>query len=296
MITKSKKQQTVKDIRDKLSRYSTVAVASISGLKSRQFNAIKKKLRGQVEIVVARKTLIQRAIASARKEVAELEKQMPGAEVLILSDIDAFKLFKLFKQNKTKTFAKAGVTAPEDIIVPAGETNLTPGPVLTELKQAKIQAKIQGPKIMITSDAVVAKAGQPISENVAAILTKLGIEPLQVGIEVKAVFENGTIYPGEILNVDEAHTLQELINCNQKAVNLCVYAEIFNSVSINLLLAKAAREAKALMPMAEKPQVEEKKEEAVPSTAEEKKTEKTETPAEAQTPPEQREEIGKNKE
>ncbi len=290
MITRERKQATVKDISGKLSRYSTVAVASIAGLKSRQFNAIKKKLRGQVELIVARKSLIQRAISSARKEVAGLEEQMPGAEILVLSNLDAFKLYKLFKQNKTKTFAKAGAVAPEDIVVPAGETNLTPGPVLTELKQAKIQAKIQGPKIVITNDAVVAKAGQPIPENVASILTKLGIEPLQVGIEVKAVFENGAIYPGDILNVDEARTLQELVACHQKAVNLCVFAEIFNSVSINLLLAKAVREAKALQPLAEKEgQREEKKEEAketrpAASPAEEKKGE-TESPQEAQGPP-----------
>ncbi len=289
MITKQQKKKTVKNVGESLSKNAIVAVASISGLKSRQFNAIKKKVRGQVELIIARKTLLQRAIETSKPEVKELEKYMSGAEILILTNLDAFKLCKLFKQNRTKASAKPGSIAPEDIVVPAGDTSLTPGPVLTELKQAKIQAKIQGPKIVILKDAVVAKAGEAISEPVAAILSKLGIEPLQVGIEIKAVFENGTIYPGEILDIDEEKTLAEIANCHQKAINLAVEAEIFNSISIEFLLAKASQSANAIKPLvAEKEKSKEAKgdKEKTPSQAEEKKSEKTETPSEAQAPPE----------
>ncbi len=278
MISRQDKTRIVKDVAGKLSKYSVVAVASISGLKSRQFNAIKKKLRGQAELIVARKTLVQMAIESGKlSELKQLNTYMQGAEILVLSNINAFKLHKLFKQNKTKTTARPGSIAPVDIVVPAGETNLAPGPVLTELKQAKIDAKIQGPKIVIMKDAVVAKAGQPISPQAAAVLSKLGIEPLEVGIELKAAYENGTIYPGEILNVDETQVLAQIIECHRKAVNLAVHAEIFNSITTELLLMKAAREARALKASAKLEQSEEKKQAA--------NQEKTETPTEAQAPP-----------
>ncbi len=276
MIPRQRKEQTVKETAAKLAKYSVVAIASISGLKSRQFNAIKKKLRGQAEIIIARKTLLKKAIDTGKPEVKKLEEYMQGAEVLVLSNLDAFKLYKLFKQNKTKTPAKAGAIAPVDIVVPSGETNLAPGPVLTELKQAKIDAKIQGPKIVIMKDAVVARAGQEISPQVATVLSKLGIEPMEVGIELKAAFENNEIYPGEILNVDEATVLANLVECHRKAINLAVYAEVFNSTSIEILLMKAAREAKALPTSAKVDAKEEKKDEQS----------KTETPTEAQTPPE----------
>jgi len=271
-INKQEKKHVVKDVTAKLKQYKTVAVASISGLKSRQFNAIKKKLRGQAEMIVARKTLITRAIQEARPELAELVKHMPTSEVIVLSNLDAFKLYKLFKQSKSKTPAKAGQIAPNDIIVPGGETNLAPGPVLTELKQAKIDAKIQGPKIVITRDTVVAKAGQPITPQVAGVLSKLGIEPMEVGIDVKIAYDNGTMYPGEILNVDEAKILDDIRTAHQQSVNLAVYAEIFNSVSIEILLMKSAREAQALKAK-------------MPTVADEQKAVAPETPAEAQTPP-----------
>ncbi|MDP3742548.1 MAG: 50S ribosomal protein L10 [Candidatus Micrarchaeota archaeon] len=275
MISKQGKQKVVEEVGAQLAKHKVIAVASISGLKSRQFNAIKKKLRGQAELIVARKTLIQMAIEKNKPEVKALETYMQGAEILVLSNLDPFKLFKLFKQNKTKTPAKAGQLAPHDIVIPAGETNLAPGPVLTELKQAKIDAKIQGPKIVITKDAVVARAGQPISPQAAGVLSKLGIEPMEVGIELKAAYDNGTVYPGEILNVDEEATLAQLVKCHQQAINLAVYAEVFNSTSMEILLMKAAREAKALS--------------ALSGAAEPKKEEQaqgaTETPAEAQAPP-----------
>ena len=43
MISRKQKIEVTKQIGDKLSKYNVVAVASIAGLKSRQFNAIKKK-------------------------------------------------------------------------------------------------------------------------------------------------------------------------------------------------------------------------------------------------------------
>lgn len=275
MISKQDKQKVVKEVGLNLAKHKVIAVASIAGLKSRQFNAIKKKLRGQAELIVARKTLLQMAIEKNKPEVKALETYMQGAEILVLSNLDPFKLFKLFKQNKTKTPAKAGQIAPADIVIPAGETNLAPGPVLTELKQAKIDAKIQGPKIVISKDAVVAKAGQPISPQAAGVLSKLGIEPMEVGIELKAAYDNGTVYPGEILNVDEAQVLANLVDCHQKAINLAVYAEIFNSTSMEILLMKAAREAKSLSALSGS--TEPKKEEQAQGAAE--------TPAEAQAPP-----------
>lgn len=250
VLTKNDKKQAVDQIKDKLKAHKVIAVASIAGLKSRQYNAIKKKIRGQADVIVARKTLMQKALNEAKPEAAKLQDKMTGSEVLIVTDLDAFKLYKLFKDNKTKTIAKAGQLAPMDIIVPAGETNLPPGPVLTELKQAKIDAKIQGPKIVISKDSVVAKQGTPISAQVAGILAKLGIEPFEVGVEVQQVFENGDFYNADVLNIDEEQLKADLATAHREAVNLCVYAEIFNETSIELLIMKAAREANAVTKVA----------------------------------------------
>lgn len=251
MISKQQKQALVEEIKKDSKKHPIVAVASVASLPSRSFNSIKKKTRGQVEIVFARHTLLKRALEEARPEAKELSGFLANGGVLVFSSLPAFKLYKLFKQNKSKALAKPGQIAPSDIVIPAGETNLAPGPVLTELKQAKIDARIQGTKVVIGKDATVAKKGEPISEQAAKILAKLGVEPVEIGIEVQAVWDNGLLYKGDVLNVDEQAFVDSLKNAHAQAINLAVFAGIMNETTAQIIIAKAAREANALQKLVE---------------------------------------------
>lgn len=245
-LSKQQKQETVKEIEKDLKEFPVIAIASLQNLPSRQCNLIRKKLRSQAKIDTARTTLMKKALENTRPEAKELEKYFTASSALLLTKMDAFRLFKKIKENKSKAFAKAGDIAPTDIIIPAGETSLTPGPVLTELKQAKIQAKIEGQKIVISKDCLVAKKGEAISEPVAKILAKLGIEPMEICLKINAVFQEGVIYSSEVLNVDEKQYLQQIIEAIQQAINLGVNAGVYNAVTTPLIIAKAVREANAL--------------------------------------------------
>ncbi len=261
-VSRQEKQEAVEELKKKLKQSRVVAVASIQGLPSRHLNAIRKKIRGQAEIFMARETLMRRAIEESRQELKPLAERFKGSCVLLLSDESAFKLTKLLRRSRSKTLAKAGQAAPNDIVVPAGETTLPPGPVLTELKNAKIPAKIQGPKVVISADAVVARKGESIAPAVASILAKLAIEPMEVGLKMTAAFEGGVLYSEEALDIDDKWWLEQLALAHQQALNLAVSAEIFNAASAPLLVQKAARQAnavkaivdsKAVKPEAEKP-------------------------------------------
>ncbi|MEW5955153.1 MAG: 50S ribosomal protein L10 [Candidatus Micrarchaeota archaeon] len=267
VLTKQRKQETVAKLQKTFAEYPVVAVASIEGLKSSQFNAIKKKVRGQAEIVIARKTLLHKALDAARPELKDLRQYMTGAEVVVLSKLDAFKLFKAFKQNKSKTFAKPGQLAPADIVVPAGETSLAPGPVLTELKQAKIDARIQGPRVVIGKDSLVAKKGEPISDPAAKALAKLGIQPFEVGVEVKAVYDQGLVYTKDVLDVDDQYYLTAIRTAYSEATAIAIATQYFAPEFVSPALVKAELEALAIAKKV-------KKEEKV-----------AEAPAEAQAPP-----------
>ena len=252
-LTKTKKQEIVATLVKEINAAETIAVASNESLPSRQYNAVKKKTRGKAAFHLARLTLLQRAIGQSNKkeQLKELQKHLGNGSILVISSLDAFKLYKLFKQSRSKTGAKPGAIAPADIIVPAGETNLAPGPVLTELKQAKIDARIQGPKVVIGKDATVARKGEAISDAVAKILNKLGIEPFEVGLAVKAVYDHGTLYAGEALDIDETAFKEKLALAYQQALSLCVFAEVYNKDSTPAIIAKASREASALQNVVE---------------------------------------------
>ncbi len=254
MISKQEKKKLVQELKTESKAYPVVAVASIASLPSRNFGTIKKKIRGQADIVFARHTLLKMALEEARPETKELLSYLGNGGVLVFTKLPAFKLYKLFKQNKSKAAAKPGQIAPYDIIVPAGETSLAPGPVLTELKQAKIDARIQGTKVVIAKDAVVAKKGDPISEQAAKILSKLGVTPMENGIDVKAVWENGLLYKQDVLDVDEVAFVESLKQAHASAVNLAVFAGIMNETTAQIIIAKAARQANALQKLVDSKQ------------------------------------------
>ena len=288
VLSKKEKQVLVKHMSKELAGAQVIALASNASLPGKQYGAIKKKTSDKVKFLFARQTLMARALESAKPEAKALEKYWCNGAILLVTELDAFRLYKLFKQAKSKTVAKAGQIAPCDLIIPAGETSLPPGPVLTELKQAKIDAKIQGPKIVITRDTVVAKKGEPISAPVAGILAKLGIEPMELMMQVRAVWDHGTLYEGAVLDIDDEAFKASLTQAVQHALNLCVFAEIYNAESTPLIIAKAAREANAIdklvkskVPAGEKKEekTEEKKEEAAATPAPEAAPAAPATPA-----------------
>ncbi|MBS3070646.1 50S ribosomal protein L10 [Candidatus Micrarchaeota archaeon] len=254
MISKQEKKKLVQELKAESKAYPVVAVASIASLPSRNFGAVKKKIRGQADIVFARHTLLKMALEEARPETKELLSFLGNGGVLVFTKLPAFKLYKLFKQNKSKAAAKPGQIAPYDIIVPAGETSLAPGPVLTELKQAKIDARIQGTKVVIVKDTVVAKKGDAISDQAAKILSKLGVTPMENGIDVKAVWENGLLYKQDVLDVDEFALVESLKQAHASAVNLAVFAGIMNGTTAQIIIAKAARQANALQKLVDSKQ------------------------------------------
>ena len=53
--------------------------------------------------------------------------------------------------------AKAGETAPEDIVIEKGPTSFKPGPIVGELQQAGIPAAIEGGKVRIRETKTVVK-------------------------------------------------------------------------------------------------------------------------------------------
>jgi large subunit ribosomal protein L10 len=171
---------------------------------------------------------------------------MNGSVVLILTNLNAFKIYGLLKSNKSKTKAKPGMQAVSEVVIPAGETNLAPGPVLTELKQAKIDARIQGQKIMILKDCVFLKKGEVVSNEKSAILSKLGIEPFESRISVREVYDNGQFYSSDDLDVDEEQLKADLGLARLNALTLAVEIELFSPSTVGPIISKAFSRASAL--------------------------------------------------
>jgi len=237
----------VKELERFIDERNVIGVVDIESLPSKQFQEIRKKLRGKADIKISKSILIKKAIENLKREdLKKLEGYIAGPCGIIVSDEDPFLLYKFLKKNRSKALAKAGMIAPSDIIVPAGNTDMPAGPVLSELKIAKIDVKIEKGKIVISSDSQVANKGDVISQQLANALAKLGITPMEIGLKIAAVLEKGVIYTADVLDVDEEKFMQDLVGAYRSALNLAVNAGYPNKESIKIMIQKAYQNAKNL--------------------------------------------------
>jgi large subunit ribosomal protein L10 len=167
---------------------------------------------------------------------------------VIFSKKNPFELFSFVKKNKGEAFAKTGDIADNDILVQAGDTGLPPGPALSTLKAAGLQVKMAGPTISVSSDKIVTKKGDSVSKEVADVLSKLNIKPMRVGMKIIGVLDkkDNCYYSGSALDVDEEELFEKFVLAYQQAFNLAVNAEYYTDATIETILIKASREAKAL--------------------------------------------------
>jgi len=243
------KIKAVEELTGKLNEYGVVGIVNFRKMPSSQLQAMKAKMRGEVEIVMSKKGTIRRALENARSAKAgieKLEESIIDQPALIFSKLNPFKLYKRIDQNKAPTSAKGGEIAPEDIFIPKGDTPFTPGPVLGELQKAGLKAAVEAGKIVIKEDKTIVKAGQVIDKKVAEIITKLGIQPLQIGLDVVAVFENGILYPKSILAIDEKQYILQLQSAYLGSFNLAFNATYLTKDNASLLLGKAFKESRAV--------------------------------------------------
>ncbi|MEM2174298.1 MAG: 50S ribosomal protein L10, partial [Candidatus Micrarchaeia archaeon] len=234
------KKKKVERILEEIKSYKTLAIIDLNKLPARILQKMRNKIDGK--FLFEKKSIIERAV---RKYNKELLKFFDGQKLILLSNKDPISLYKEICANPEKRYAKAGEVADFDIIVPAGETNLPPGPALSELKQVKIDAKVAGGKIVIGKDSIVAKKGEKISSQLASVLQKLDIKPFEIKVRIPAIYSD-LIYREEILSISDAEIIKGLKNASNEVFLLSVSRKIPTPENIRILLSNAYRDAIAI--------------------------------------------------
>ncbi|MCD6465912.1 50S ribosomal protein L10 [Candidatus Bathyarchaeota archaeon] len=242
------KIEKVKEIKSLLKEYRVLGIASLHKVRAAQLQEIRKKLADVAHIKVYKNRLVERALKEFgnMKGLEKLKEFIQGSNAYIFTNYNPFKLALLLEKSKVKAPARAGDVAPEDIVVPAGNTGLPPGPIISQLNALGIPTRIESGSVWVSKDTVVAKKGTVINENLASILSKLGIKPLELGLSLKAVYDDGMVITGEelMLNLDEyKETIGE---AHAQALNLAINAAYPMPETIEILLQKAMFEARNL--------------------------------------------------
>ncbi|MAG91394.1 50S ribosomal protein L10 [Candidatus Woesearchaeota archaeon] len=243
------KKKIVGNLVNLISKNPIVGVVNMENLPAPQLQKMRAQLRGKFYITMTKRRLIKLAFEKSKsktKGIEELESHLGGMPALIFTKENPFKLSKTLQKSKSPAPAKAGQTAPRDIVVNKGATPFAPGPIIGELAVAGIKSGVEGGKVAIKEDTVVVKAGEKIKPKVAEILTRLGVEPMEVGLDLVAVLENGLIYKRDILSIDESEYINRLSNASRWAFNLANFVSYPTKETIKLLIGKAFNDAKSL--------------------------------------------------
>ena len=243
------KKDIVSEIVKDIMENPVVAIVDMHGIPGQQIQSMRAGLREHAYLKMAKNNLLLLALDEAAKKRPGLEglkESVHGQCAIVATDIDPFKLCKRFDATMTPAAAKPGQLAPKDIIVPKGPTPFGPGPIIGELQKIGLPAAIEAGKIAVKKDTTLVKCGEPIPAPVAAMLPKLNILPMIVGMELRSVFEDGIIYQKDVLAIPDDYYPTMFATAAHNAFALAMEIEYCTKETIVPLVTKAFREAMGL--------------------------------------------------
>ena len=219
------KIELVNDLTTMMDEKPVVAVARINGIPAKQIQMMRANLRGSGIMRVSKNTFLTKALSMSKKTgIQDLSKFVDGQVAFFFTDMNPFRLFKKMESTMVKAPAKGGEIAPEDITIKKGDTPFKPGPIVGEFQKAGLPAAIDKGKIVIRKTVTPVKAGEPIPADLAAMLTKLEIFPLTVGLDLRAIYEDGTVFTRDVLDIDVGVYRTNILAAVSGAFNLAVNA------------------------------------------------------------------------
>merc|ERR1712107_53298 len=152
--------------------------------------------------------MMRKAIRGHLEKNPDLERLMPHIKQnvgFVFTKMELLHVRDLLLSNKVKAPAKAGALAPVDVVVPAQNTGM--GPEKTSFFQALAIPKITKGTIEIIKDVDIIKAGDRVGMSEATLLNMLKISPFSYGLVISKVYDSGSVFGPEILDITDADLL-----------------------------------------------------------------------------------------
>ncbi|MFC3959924.1 50S ribosomal protein L10 [Halovivax cerinus] len=238
------KREETDEIEALIEDHENVGVVGIAGIPSKQLQDMRRELHGTAVLRVSRNTLQRRALEAT--DVGELTEFVEGQVGLVLTDENPFSLYRELEASKTPAPIGAGEVAPNDIVIPEGDTGVDPGPFVGDLQQIGANARIEDGSIQVMEDSTVLEAGEEVTADIENVLNELGIEAKEVGLDLRAAFADGVVFDPDDLDIDVDAYEQDVSTAAVQARNLSVNAVFPTAQTAPTLVAKATGEAKSL--------------------------------------------------
>ncbi len=242
-----RKTQIYQQLQELPSKYKVLALVRMEKIRASQILPLRKKLKDEVEFVSVKDKVAQKALE--KQDVAGIKnmiEKLTGQCLFMFTNMSPFKLNVLLAKNKIMIGARGGDIASVDVVIPAKNTGIAPGPMLTEFKEAGVPTKIDQGTIWIARETIPVKKGELISEKLASLLGKLDIKPVEAKISLSAALEDGIQYSEEELIIDVDKFRDAIAAARQEAISLSIEAAYVTAENIEQILSKCAKSARSV--------------------------------------------------
>ncbi|MFX0095528.1 MAG: 50S ribosomal protein L10 [Candidatus Hodarchaeota archaeon] len=234
------KIQIIKNLSQLIEKHSVIGVLKLDGISTNVIQGVRAAIRENSTIKIAKNTLKTLAIDACVKKkpgIQKLKEHIDGSCALVFTNHDPFYLQSILQKTQMPVPAKVGQEVPDDVIVPAGDTGLNPGPVMSQFREAGITTRVEQGKIKIVKDTKMLSKGDIVTENHASILAKLDIKPILLGMTLSAAFENGDVLTDIVIDIEG--TKDQLAQASQYVMNLALKVAYYTPQTITSLLQVA---------------------------------------------------------
>ncbi|KAK1264591.1 hypothetical protein QJS04_geneDACA011450 [Acorus gramineus] len=195
-----------------LELYSQILIVAADNVGSNQLQNIRKGLRGDSVILMGKNTMMKRSIKlhaerSGNTAYLSLLPLLVGNVGLIFTKGDLKEVSEEVAKYKVGAPARVGLVAPIDVVVPPGNTGLDPSQT-SFFQVLNIPTKINKGTVEIITPVELIKKGDKVGSSEAALLAKLGIRPFSYGLIVLTVYDNGSTFSPEVLDLTEEDLIE----------------------------------------------------------------------------------------
>ncbi|RWW78026.1 hypothetical protein BHE74_00013764, partial [Ensete ventricosum] len=207
-----------------LDEYSRVLIAVADNVGSNQLQNIRKGLRGDSIVLMGKNTLIRRCIKIHAEKTGN-KNYLNLLSLLVVSSSLAYRFIageivafisSLFLYVQVGAPARVGLVAPIDVVVPPGNTGLDPSQTsffqvtpFAFSQVLNIPTKINKGTVEIITPVELIKKGEKVGSSEAALLAKLGIRPFSYGLVILSVYDNGSVFTPEVLDLTEDDLIEK---------------------------------------------------------------------------------------
>ncbi|KAJ9683776.1 hypothetical protein PVL29_016325 [Vitis rotundifolia] len=196
-----------------LDEYSQILIAAADNVGSNQLQNIRKGLRGDSVVLMGKNTMMKRSIRLHAEKTGNtaflnLIPLLVGNVGLIFTKGDLKEVSEEVAKYKVGAPARVGLVAPIDVIVPPGNTGLDPSQT-SFFQVLNIPTKINKGTVEIITPVELIKKGDKVGSSEAALLAKLGIRPFSYGLVVLSVYDNGSVFSPEVLDLTEEDLIEK---------------------------------------------------------------------------------------